>query len=81
MSNKGPLGEPGSVSLFVPLPLVEHLEKLYPEKYPDIAGEPLNSLLVMQGKLEIIRLLRRMYEEQTKTEAPDLDPNETASWI
>ena len=47
--------------------LIEFLKKGIDMSYPDIASVPLNELLVHQGKIDLIRTLESIYNEQRAT--------------
>jgi hypothetical protein len=50
----------------VPLPLLEALERSYPDKMPHPLTT-LEELRFMQGQVDVVRRLRREFDRQNKT--------------
>ena len=57
-----------SKSDFPPVPklLLEALEKSFPNTLPPLADTTLDQFRVLQGEQNVIRLLRIIYDKQTK---------------
>lgn len=56
----------------VPTDLLQSLERLHPDKHPDGTFDK-DEVLVQAGTIRLIRFLRRVHDEQSKSVLGDTD--------
>lgn len=52
------------LEVYFPVDLIEHLEKIFPDKIPDYTSCDIDELRVKQGQVSVVRYLRRQYSIQ-----------------
>lgn len=52
----------------VPRPLLDYLDRLYPDAMPDVVSTPEKVLAYREGQVSVVRHLKRLVQEATERE-------------